>query len=78
MESRSRRAADGGENPHAKTETGDSSAGAEKRIFVDTPRFLAGSELRIRDRPKGEKIPPTTYAGVRIRGGQKSFGPGAV
>ena len=78
MESRSRRAADGSENPHAKTERGDPNAGAERRIFMDIPRFLGGSELRIRDRPKEEKIPPTTYAGVRIRGGQKSFGPGAV
>ena len=40
------------------------------------PRLLGGSELRIRGRPKEEKILPSTDAGVRARGGQKTFRPG--
>ena len=78
MGSRSLEAADGGGHPQARTETGDSSAGAGNRVFMNIPRLLGGSEIRIRDRLKEEKIPPPAHAGVCPRDGQKSFGQGAV
>ena len=43
MESRTLGAVDGGKNPHAETETGDSSADAGPRIFSGFPEKIAYS-----------------------------------